>query len=169
MGEGEHQPTMGEGQAVAARPVEHGIVEHHRATGSKRGGPDERRAAGIALADLVVGAGLGHLLDEAVEPDVLLLIGERCRLDLTSKRRGDAGMVEIAVALFGFPDDEADALPTEGGKRRAAPSNGANGPAIDDELGAVDRGGAVGGEIGDEVGHLFGFGTPPDRDSAQGI
>jgi hypothetical protein len=55
-----------------------------------------------------------------------------------------------------------DTRPLEEGERQEAPSDGADGSAIDHELGAVDRGGAVGGEIGDEVSHLFRFGSPPD-------
>ena len=48
-------------------------------------------------------------------------------------------------------------------------SDGADGPAVDDELGAVDRGGAVGGEIGDEVGNLFGLGSARRSRSRPGI
>ena len=41
----------------------------------------------------------------------------------------------------------------------ALTSDGRNGPTVDDELGAVDRGGTIRGQVGDEVGDLEGFGA----------
>ena len=45
---------------------------------------------------------------------------------------------------------------------RTTSLDGTDGSAIDHELGAMDRRSAVGGEISDKVGHLFGLGSPPD-------
>jgi|GEM_PF-5515170 len=52
---------------------------------------------------------------------------------------------------------------------RAAPLDSANGAAIDHDLGAVDRGGAVRGEVGDEVGDLMGIRRTPDRDATEAV
>ena len=49
------------------------------------------------------------------------------------------------------------------------PSDGANGATVDDELGAVNRGGAIRGQVGDEVGDLMGVGRTSDRDAAQAV
>ena len=50
-------------------------------------------------------------------------------------------------------------------ERRAMTSDGPDGAAVDDKLGAVDRRGAIRGQIGDEVGDLIGLSRTPDRDS----
>jgi hypothetical protein len=54
-------------------------------------------------------------------------------------------------------------------RRHATISDRPDRAAINDELGAVDRGSAVRGEVGDKVGHLIGFGSAPYRNSAQCI
>lgn len=55
------------------------------------------------------------------------------------------------------------------GERRDKTSDGRNGAAVDDEFRAVDRGGAMRGQVGDEIGHLVRFSCTPDRDPAQAI
>ena len=48
-------------------------------------------------------------------------------------------------------------------------SDGRNGASIDDKFGAVNRGGAIGGQVSDEVGNLMRFGRPPDGDPTQAV
>ena len=49
------------------------------------------------------------------------------------------------------------------------PLEGRNSAAVDDELGAVGRRGAIRGQVGDDVGDLMRIGRTPDRDPAQAV
>lgn len=55
------------------------------------------------------------------------------------------------------------------GQRQGKTSDGPNGAAVDDELGTVDRGRAMGGQVGDEVCDLIRLGRAPDRDSTKTV
>jgi hypothetical protein len=67
---------------------------------------------------------------------------------------------------FDFSQTRCFSTPATEGERRSRTSDGPNGAAVDDELSAVDRGGAIGGQVGDEVSDLIGLGRTPDRDPA---